>query len=471
MAFKDFFNFNSLKQKQNGFKSGWTYNAADAAAIMKNDFYNDQSGIGGSGDVLTASYNTPPVLGNFQYYDNIYRNNLFARKIIDCPAQDMIRKWRQFVYDDVDIVEQRQKAEVRYRVADRVKDAVRYANLYGGSALLIVLKNSENIDYSTPFNIKMVKKGSLEKLQPVFLGEIFSAGVTQYNPSQKGFADSEFYSINNLGMVHHSWIIKFVGVPLTLYAKIMQQTFGDSKLTSCMDLLNATKLIYTSIANLAAKANIDMIGVKDFDHQAAMNPEKLFASLGFTKRSPGNVGFQVMDAEGTFTRHTLSGMDGLEKILMMYLQMLASAVPMPLTKFLGTSVDGFSSGENEIVEYYDNIHAQQAELEPQIRMIDKIMEMSLFGNFLDIDYEWLPLYTPTAAEAADINLKNAQMMQIHSDLGVITPQIMGFELRKQGLYDALTEEFIQTQLSDEVVEDASDEDLKSLLGGASVKEA
>jgi hypothetical protein len=475
--FKQFFDFkNNFKQPKSTFTADWELTQNDLEAKNKKrlsfngGYFNTAAGIGGSSDVLQYGYNNVGNFQTFKHYDDLYRTNFFAQKIIDCPAEDMTRKWREFVYDNVKVVEQRTQCEIDLGISAQVQDAIRWANLYGGSALLIVLQDKTIEDYGKPLDITKIKKGSVEKLQPIFMGELTTTSMINYNPTYSNFAESDYYMINNFGKVHSSWLIRFVGVPLSLYASLTQQTFGDSRLRACEDILQGISLMVTNIPNLVARANIDVIGLPNFDLFAGRSSSNVFDSLGLMNQIRNNLGVLVTDSESTFERHPLTGLDGINALLLQYIQMAASVTGTPLTKFLGTSIAGFGSGDNELTQYYDAIHAKQTALREQIKKIDQVIECHLYGKVLDIKYEWIPLNEPTAAESADINLKNAQAMQMHLDMGTVTPQILANEMKKQGLYDGLTDEFIAT-LSDEVVEDASDEDLKSLLGGASVKTA
>ncbi len=175
MAIKDYFTFNKLFEKpKSQYTKDWKLTPQDRQfkihQMMGNSFglQNTMAGIGGSSDVMTSNYNGGPALYSYRYLDNVYRTNLYARRIIDAPAQDMTRKWREFTYDDAEIAQARHDAEVGYCIATKVKDSVRYANLYGGSALLIVLDRDDPCD--SELDICSIQKCELKKLQPVCLG-------------------------------------------------------------------------------------------------------------------------------------------------------------------------------------------------------------------------------------------------------------------------------------------------------------
>lgn len=484
MAIKDYFQFNKIWTQQNKTNQS---NAAhrdpnfnnkvnEAALAMlrhqpkpsKNSIeqhtqnaswglQNPLIGLGGMTDITTGYYETDPPLLSYHYLDKVYRTNLYARRVIDAPIEDMTRKWREFEYEDPKIVDKRTKSEVAFQIKDRVAKVSKYGDLYGGAALLIVLKNE--VDYRKPLDLKTIKKGQLLRLEPVFFGQINASTQLELDPAHENFGNPEFYLINNLptGQVHYSRLIIFKGVEISLYASMQQMGFGDSKLLSCLELLQQAQMIWLNIANLIAKANIDVIGLKGYSHTAASDPEALYNVLGLQSNLLSSFKVLTMDADDTFNRHELGGITGLRDILVTYLQMISSAVPMPFSKFYGTGVGGFSTGDNEITDYYDSINARQGKLHTQLIKIDEIMERNLFGDYLEIQYEWLSLQEPSHSERLDSELKLAQTNQIYLQTEVLSPAIVAERLREEGKYSALTDDFIANELSNEIIsaEDAA----------------
>lgn len=408
---------------------------------------NPLSGIGGARDITGGDTPVAPPFFGFGYWDAVYRSNLFARKVIDIPATDITKKWRKFIGENYDLTTEREEAEKKFRVASHIRTALKYAALYGGSALLIVV--DDGLDLDQELDIKRIRPGQFRKFQPVFLGQMYPTELINLDPSSPYFRRPKFYNIanNTETKVHQSRLILFDGVELPLYSSLAQLSFGDSRLTSMLDILNAAKNTYLNIANLIAKANIDVIGMKDFNFSAAAN---IMDRMDVTQQVLSNLKILLMDAEDKFQRNELTNLNGLADLLLSYLQMIASGADMPLTRFLGTSVGGFSTGDNEIIEYYDSIAAKQTELEPQLTIIDGILEQETFGSPKNVNYEWLTLYEPTPTNRTSIQLQNAQRDESYLNLGVLTPKIIAEQLRKDGVYD-LSDEYIN-QLSDEIQE-------------------
>lgn len=500
MAIKNWFNLNSKKNTQNfslnGNETKWINalatvmsNGADKSDLSTMKFRealdyqkkwvtnsvgysNDMTGIGGAWDVTQGAQVSEPGFLDYTFIDNVYRTNIFARKLIDIPVSDMTRKWREFQYDDPETVKKRNTLEKKFRVRENVKLATRYGDLYGGSALYIIVNDGKRQD--EPLDIDSIKPGQFKKFQPVFLGQLYPQGIIELNPSSKQYGKSTTYIINNNSesQIHHSRLIIFNGVDLPLYAAISQMTFGDSRLLAILDILNACKEIYLNIANLICRANIDVIGMKDFDQAAASGVDGLLNKLDLQKQIAGNINKLIMDAEDSFTRNELQNTQSLSEILLTFFQMVASAANMPLTRFLGTSVGGFSSGDNEIIEYYESIAERQNGIRDQLETIDHIIEVIGFGKQLDIDYEFLSLHELSPLQKAQKETQDATRDATYLSNGVVTAAIVASQLRANGVYDGIDEEHINDlEQNEEDMSAQEDADFQELLKGLSNKPA
>lgn len=429
------------------------------STYSKNDrfgLHNVSTGMGGVGDITANDVITSPTFQTWEYFDALYRTNIFAQKLIDLPAGDMTKKWRKFTGEDSDIIDKRQKFEKKFRVAKCIEKAVRYADLYGGSALLIVTTETDRLDI--PLDFKNLKRDQFKKLQPVFLGQMYPDAGLHLNPQSQFFGKSEYYNVNNNDSirVHCSRLILFTGRDLPLYASISQLTFGDSRLTAVRNILNACESIYLNIANLIARANIDTLAIKDFDMAAAKNPASIYQKTDVIAEVAGNINKLIIDSNDVFTRSELQNIQGLAEILLTFIQMVAAAGNMPLTRFLGTSVGGFSSGDNEILEYQDSIKERQNGITDQLETIDMLIEYLIFGERLDINYEFLSINTESNAQKAADQSAKAQRDATYLNNRVVTPAIVAQQLKSDNVYEGITEKYIK-ELENEDFEESDDD--------------
>jgi hypothetical protein len=74
----------------------------------------------------------------------LYRSDWLARKIVDTPAFDSTRAWRQWEAE-ADQIEALEEAERSFGLQRKLLEALTKARLYGGAAMVLGVKG-------TPFN-------------------------------------------------------------------------------------------------------------------------------------------------------------------------------------------------------------------------------------------------------------------------------------------------------------------------------
>ena len=91
-------------------------------------------------------------------------------------------------------------------------------------------------------------------------------------------------------------------------------------------------------------------------------------------------------------------------------QLTSGSVGIPASKLLGQSVGGLNAvGDNEIRDYYDLlISMQNNSFRPALRVIDELMLNEIGAP--ELDYQWRPLWSPSAKETAEINKLNADLI-------------------------------------------------------------
>lgn len=410
-----------------------------------------------AGDANSYNFFTSIPYQTYQQLDLMYRSSWMAKRVIETPVTDMVRKWRKFKLPDEQgdtaIINAREKAEKFYNVKDWVRRALTWADLYGGSALIMSLKSdTDEKTLSKPLDIKSIKKGDLQFFQVVFKDQINPTAQIDIDPYSPHFMKPLYYTISSSAegvYVHNSRLILFDGVELPLYSALNQLTWGDSRLTSMRTIIEACESLVLNISNLVTKANVDVIQLKEYMQILASAPDDLMNRLNFDKQLLGNYNKLILDAEDKFERNELSGLTGLADVLINFLQMVSGAAGMPLSKFLGVSINGFSTGENEIIEWYDTINERQNRINPQMVRLDQIMEMTTFGELKNIEYEWVSLHELTDLQNAQKQVQNAQRDEIYLRNGVVSEKVVGKQLMVDGVYDGLTDEDIE-DLNDDV---------------------
>jgi phage-related protein (TIGR01555 family) len=103
-----------------------------------------------------------------------------------------------------------------------------------------------------------------------------------------------------------------------------------------------------------------------------------------------------------------------------------------------------STGESEERNYYDRVSSdQETKYLPVLEQLDAVMVRSAIGEFPE-DYttEFNPLRQNTEAEQSDIDVKNSQRDGAYLDRAVITSAQVAQELKDNGTYSSIDDEYI-----------------------------
>ena len=407
-------------------------------------YTNIASGNGTGRAIDSYSGRKPMPYLTYMDIDELYRSNWMAKKLIDIPASDMTRKWRNFTHDDAGVIKKRGLVEKKLNVKDVVRRAIQWADLYGGAVIVLHLDDKKEI--SKPLDVNKIKKGQLSGIDVVFKDQIVPASQINLNPYSSHFQSPEFYYIASADrqLIHHSRIIPFYGAELPLYSLLKQNSWGDSKLAASHEIILMAEKIWQDISQLISQANIDVLQIKGYmDLMGANRPNLFRGRLNEIENITSNYKKLILDADDKYERKELSGLQGLAEVMFQILQMIAASGNMPTTRFLSSSVGGFSTGDNEITEYYDSMHERQNRIYPQINKLDEIIEMSTFGRKMDIDFEWNSLREMDDAQKSDVDLKKAQRDETYLRMGVIDEAIIGEQLMNEGTYSSIDADWIQ----------------------------
>lgn len=320
---------------------------------------------------------------------NAYRYAWLPRKVVDVPAEDAIREWRQWDNPKVAALEE------KLRLKQRTFEAYQSARLYGYAGIYIGT-NSKRV--AAPMD-------DTETIQSLTVVNHDYLSVNDWNndPTSENFGRPEYFRIGDLD-VHPSRVALFVGneVPGD------NNCLGDSVLQSTYEALKNADSVAANVAELVFEAKIDVVkvpglmqNVGDTGYVDALN-KRIALMMQF--KSVNNA--LLMDAEESWDQKQIV-FGSLNDLLMTAYQITAGASNIPMTRLLGRSASGLnSSGNNEIRDYYDTIRGiQTMQLEPSLLHLDE--QLCRNCNAPDADYEWNTLWQPDEQVQAMANQNNA----------------------------------------------------------------
>ena len=411
--------------------------------------------------------------GNQEELNALYRTDWVAGKIVDIIPNDMTREWRSFTGEmDPEIVKVIVEEENRLKLAAAFNEVHKWARLYGTA--LIIMSINDGGGPEDPLNINKVKKGGLRHIKIVDRHRISHADIIiNQDPLNENFGMPEMYRFNETSVrIHHSRVLRFDGIKLPYDEFRRNNYYSDSVLDRLYDPITNLTTVTNSAASMVYETNVDIMKIKGLmsylqtpDGEALLR--KRFTLAGQLK-SFNNM--MLLDSEEDFQSKT-NTFSGLPELLDRYAQIVTAGSDVPATRLLGSSASGLNAtGEGDLKNYYDKITADQNNIyKPKLDYFDKIMVKSLgLSDELDLTYEFDSLFQMTPKETADVQFLNAQRDGIYLDKGVITEEIVAKELKQDGTYTNITDDYI-TEL--EELEDLDDDDFTTrTLGSEDITE-
>ena len=414
--------------------------------------YNNLSGLGTSKDKGAANQFYARHIDPYMASE-IYRGSWVAARIIDLPVFEAFREWRSFTFqDDGDLYNALEQAEKRYKVRDVLRKAITYANIFGGSAIMINVEGAGDI--STPLDINRIKKGSLKWLSPIDRRRLYPIVTPDtYYPNSPNFMRPEYYTSNldpnardgSAFKIHRSRLLIFNGIELPPDEMLQNDFWGDSIYTRVFDAISNADMMQQALSSLVHKSSLDIWKIKDLagalekkDGQghlsARISSNNILASL---------VNSVAIDKDNEEIERKSIGLSGLDTLLMHYLQLVPATRSIPISKFLGDSPSGLnSSGQSEVRNWYDTIKSDQEDLyRPNMERLDKILAASELGYVPeDLSFDFNPLWQMDEKQRADLELVRSQRDANYIQLDVMTRENVAKQLIVDETYQTITDE-------------------------------
>ncbi|MFK0273664.1 DUF1073 domain-containing protein [Ensifer sp. NPDC090286] len=374
-------------------------------AFVRDSLTNMVANLGTSRDKASATFYSMPMLSDEELL-NAYRGAWLPRKIVDIPAFDSVRAWRDWQAKKAQI-EAIEKEETRLNVKGKILDAKVKARLWGGAAIVI---GTGDLELSTSLDVERVGKGGLKYLT-VMSKRNLTAGEIERDPASEWYGKPKLYQVSSAGgqqlEIHPSRVVIFNGAaqPDEEFFTT-SQGWGDSVLLSVVEAIKQADGTAANIASLVFEAKVNVIRIPDF-MQNLGNAEyraKIMERYTLAATAKGINGDLLLDKEEEFEQKQ-ANFATLPDVLMSFLQIVSGAADIPATRLLGQSPAGMNAtGESDLRNYYDRLQAMQSvEMTPAMARLDECIIRSALGSRdPDIYYEWAPLWGMSEKEKADV---------------------------------------------------------------------
>jgi phage-related protein (TIGR01555 family) len=444
------------------------------------------SGAGGTGDTTRAmlpggfgdgqpgfnlGYNRNMALWTmaFQpdtFYYMLWRKYWEARKIVNIPAYDMMKKGWEYANEDIDskVFEDINQQANDLKIYKVFYKALEYERKYGGAVIVIGTAETQE-DPAMPLTPNLIKEGGLLYLTALGRGVVKGTEMSQSILSPK-YNEPEYYFIRGV-KVHKSRLLVFDGggqddrESIGIYGHYLgahrYDGFGVSVLESLYNDVFFAQATRQSAMQLVNKASLNIFSVDmtEIPLDTKTADEKI-ADLKYILDSISSYRGAVLDQGTKFDTYN-STFGSVPELIITYLQVLSAASDIPAPRFLGEAPGGLNaSGKGDLKNYYDSIHSQQEiNLKPQIeKLLPYLIKSATGKDFDDIRIEFRSLFETTESEQADIRGKDFNVIQ-----GAVNSGIAGDNWANKEAMDRNI--FLNNPLEIEEEDPVSEEDMKN----------
>jgi phage-related protein (TIGR01555 family) len=414
-----------------------------ASAVASDGVQNAPAGLGTGRDKRAWTlYGMERQLSQAEL-DAMYAGSWRAARIVNAIADDMTRAGFHVMYDDdggagqFDI----EGAIKRFGLVPKVRDAVRWARLYGGAVIVIGTRGE---DASKPLDMDAIRQGALEYLLVLDRWRIAGSGAIVTDPVSHAFGMPEMYTLSTGVRVHPSRVVRFDGEPLPWQRFQANGCWNAPVLQHVFDAIRDADASIANVASMMYEATVDVIKIDQFsqyvgtrDGQKTLEKRIAFAGL---RKAINRVLLLDKSEEHNRIQNTFAGLDNL---LARFQTEVAGASGIPVTRLMGQSPAGLqATGDADIRNYYDAIRArQESDLRPQLEKLLEIIARSEFGSLPEnFRFEFNPLWQLSEREQADVERVRAERDRTYIELGVVTEGQVARELFERGTYRDMTED-------------------------------
>lgn len=375
--------------------------------------------VGNKGDRSAYTRAVTPRLLQYTELEGLYEGDGFARRIVDLPAEEMVRAGYDIegVEDDGDV-----RAELEnICTMEKLCDAMRWASLYGGSLVVMLINDGGMLE--EPLNIEAAK--SLEQLRVYDRWQV-THHQKYLDPNDMRFGKTQLYMVSPIEgtpyVVHESRCLVFDGTPVPDRIRERNDGWGASKLQQCYDQLTRFGMSHYWANQLLERAQQAIHGIPDLTNLLrSPGGEALVkkrVDLVDMTRSINNT--IVIDAVESYDLKS-TPLSGVADIVDRLGLALSAVTGIPESLLFGRQQGGLNStGKSDLENWYAKIgQDQNTILLPQL---DKLVTVQLYvmGKYTD-DYliKFHPLSVPSKKDKAETDYKRAQTFEILNNIGAL----------------------------------------------------
>lgn len=372
-----------------------------------------------------------------QALEDIYHEDGFAARIVDCVPTEALRRGLDVVVKDASVASVTKSKIEDLQASRKLLEAWTWGRLYGGALMLVGADDGQPpnvpIDYSRLRAVRFLSVVDKRYAQPATwydepgdaLAPRFGTPRT-YRVQRTGGGAAQEYA-----EWHSSRVIRFDGVLTSRRRQLENNGWSESVLQRIFDKLEKFNGSYEATSSLLQEASVGVYKVKDLVSMMSSDGEDAIKTrLAIMDRAKSVSRAILVDADGEdYQRIEVGALSGLPATLDHYMMLLSGVSGIPVTILYGRSPAGLNAtGESDIRAFYSMIASEQTnELIPRatklVQMILRSSEGPTGGREPDSWSVACPsLWEETPKEQREGRKLVADTDKVYLDAQVVTPE-------------------------------------------------
>lgn len=375
----------------------------------------------------------------------LYLTSWIPAKVCTIFADDMTSEGVEWLID-ADDAEYLEQQFARYKIWQKLAEAITWARLYGGSIVEIRMKDMKP---DQPLNtngyflgLRVFDRWEITPdTSKLATGEREGEPIS-YQVSPRIYAQN--YKLDA------SRAIRFIGRKLPNELAQVNDLWGESYVQLLYTALERREGANIGVAELMKRCHLRYLGVKGFWQAMQVGNEDqadaIIKAMSVINASQNISSLTVADTDDTFQTQTF-GFGGFKDVFNQFNEDVAGATDIPLVRLFGISPSGFSTGDTDMKLYAQAVKRdQEAQLRDAIYRIAKVLLETDGRDASKLDFNFIPIIQPTPAEKAQLAQQSVQTILQVYEAGLLPPDRALSEIKRQaeqtGFFASVTPEEI-----------------------------
>ena len=418
-------------------------------------------GFGTASLAESADYELVRLSFNYWLLITQYENHWITAKIVDTPAEDMVKAWPRLTSEikpqEITAID---RAIRITQTKQNLLTAMKWGRLFGGAGALIVIDGQEdNLD--EPIDYDSIGPGDYKGLIPFdrWTGIYPSGQVCTDVNRPVDFNRPEYYTVSAPSgggsfQVHCSRILRFVGPEMPTPEREAHSWWGISEIVRAYEEIRKRDNMSWNILSLTFRANI--IGIKNeqlnrIKSGLGMGPQGAMLWQSQIQAMNELLSNQSMVALGKDDdlKQINYSFSGLSECYQQFQLDISGATGIPVSRLFGRTITGLGQSNDADERIYEERIAtdQDNRMRPQLEKLYPVLCMSAIGEIPDdLDLVFPSVRVLDEKEKSDLAKTTVDTVTVLFNSGIISKQIAAKEIKQAsditGFGTNLTDEFI-----------------------------